>query len=230
VARPGTSFAVTDTAQNQGVVTAGSSKTRYYLSTDAQRGTGDRLLTGSRSIASLAPGATSTRTATVTIPAATPPGTYFLLACADDTKLVAEGEEGNNCRASATAVTVALPDLAQQGVSSAGGPFRPGTAFTVSDTVANTAVVGTPKSATTKYYLSVDAIKNTGDVLLTGVRTVPILAPAGVSSASVSVTIPSTAVPRTYVLLACADDTRVVAESDEANNCRASGTVVVVAP
>jgi hypothetical protein len=29
-------------------------------------------------------------------------------------------------------------------------------------------------------------------------------------------------------VLACADDTKVIAESSEANNCRASGTAVVV--
>ena len=167
---------------------------------------------------------------TVTIPSATPPGTYVLLACADDTKLVAESDEGNNCLASASAITVALPDLVQQSVSSSGGPFRRGTAFTVSDTAVNDSRVGTPRSTTTRYYLSTDTLRNAGDILLTGARTVPILGPSASSSASVAVTIPSTTLPGTYFLLACADDTKVVAESNDANNCRASGTAVVVTP
>jgi subtilase family serine protease len=229
-ARPGASFAVTDTVRNQGVVSSGSSKTRYYLSADGRKGSGDTLLTGTGSAAGLAPGAAATHTVAVTIPAATAPGTYLLLACADDTKLVVEGDEGNNCRASAAAVVVAKPDLVQRSASSAGGPFRRGTAFTVSDTVLNDSPVSTPKSTTTRYYLSVDSVRNTGDVRLTGSRTVPVLAPSATSSGSVSVTIPATTLPRTYVLLACADDTKAVAESGEANNCRASGTVVAVSP
>jgi subtilase family serine protease len=229
-ARPGTSFAVTDTVRNQGTVTSSGSAVRYYLSADAQKSPDDRLLTGSRSVPTLAPGAASTQTVTVTIPPATPPGTYGLLACADDTKLVTESDEGNNCLASVSAVTVALPDLVQQTVSSSGGPFRRGTAFTVSDTVVNDSRVGTPSSATTRYYLSTDTVRNTGDILLTGARTVPILAPFASSSAAIAVTIPSATLPGTYVLLACADDTKVIAESNDTNNCRASGTAVVVAP
>ena len=61
-------------------------------------------------------------------------------------------------------------------------------------------------------------------------RTVPALGPSASSSASVAVTIPSSTLPGKYVLLACADDTKVVAESNDTNNCRASGTAVVVAP
>ena len=229
-ARPGTSFTVTDTVRNQGTMTASGLAIRYYLSADAQKSPDDRLLTGSRSVPTLAPAAASTQTVNVTIPPATPLGTYVLLACADDTKLVAESDEGNNCLASAGAITVALPDLVQQTVSSPGGPFRRGTAFTVSDTVLNDSRVGTPSPATTRYYLSTDNVRNTGDILLTGARTVPILGPSASSSASIAVTIPSTTLPGTYVLLACADDTKVVAESNDTNNCRASGTAVVVAP
>ncbi len=226
-ARPGATFTVTDTARNQGLVTASASTTRYYFSTDAQKSADDRLLTGSRAVPSLVPGATSTATVTVTIPTATPLATYFLLACADDAKVVAEGDEGN-CRASAAAVTVALPDLVEQTVSNPGGPFRRGTAFTVSDTAFNDAPVGTPRSTTTRYYLSLDRVRSTGDTLLAGSRTVPILGPSAGSTGSASVTIPSTTVPGTYFLLACADDTKLISEKNDTNRCRASGTAVAV--
>jgi subtilase family serine protease len=229
-ARPGTSFSVTGTVRNQGQVTAASSTTRFHLSTDAQKSSGDRQLTGSRSVPSLAPGATITKTVTVTIPSATPPGTYRVLACADDTKAVAESDEGNNCLASAGTVTVARPDLVQQSAANPAGPFRRGTAFTVSDSVKNDSPVAMPKSTANRYYLSLDGVRNTGDTRLTGSRTVPALAAGATSSGSAAVTIPSTIVPGTYVVLACADDGKAVVEASEANNCRASGTPVAVTP
>jgi hypothetical protein len=45
-----------------------------------------------------------------------------------------------------------------------------------------------------------------------------------------AVTIPSTTLPGTYILLACADDSKVVVESNDTNNCRASSTAVGVTP
>jgi uncharacterized repeat protein (TIGR03803 family) len=51
-------------------------------------------------------GAASTGTVTVAVPGATAPGTYYLLACADDTKQVAESNENNNCTASSGTVVV----------------------------------------------------------------------------------------------------------------------------
>jgi hypothetical protein len=43
---------------------------------------------------------------TVTVPSSTAFGSYFLLACADDTGTVTEWVETNNCLAAATQVTV----------------------------------------------------------------------------------------------------------------------------
>ncbi len=105
-ALPGSSFEVTDTVLNQGVLAAGTSTTRYYLSPDQVRDAGDKQLTGSRDVPSLAPGATSTGTVTLTIPGNTKTGTYFVLACTDDTTSVAETNEANNCIASAAPVVV----------------------------------------------------------------------------------------------------------------------------
>ena len=73
-----------------------------------------RLLLQSRHVESyrepghpvLAAGGSHSGTVTVTIPAATPPSTYFLLACADGPNTVVETDETNNCKASSTTVTV----------------------------------------------------------------------------------------------------------------------------
>jgi hypothetical protein len=228
-AKPGTGFSVSHTVRNQGTATAGSSKTRFHLSLDTQKSAGDRLLTGVHAVPSLAPGATSSRTLTVTVPTGTPSGTYFVLACADDIQAVAEDSEANNCRASAGTVTVALPDLVQQSVSSPGGPFKPRGRITVSDTVFNDSPLASGKSAT-KYYFSVDGSRSAGDKLLTGSRTVASLAAFTGSSGSVTLTIPASTAPRTYTLLACADAAGALEEASETNNCRASATPVVVAP
>src|SRR5439155_513615 len=112
----GGTFSITDTVQNTGSAAAAASTTRYYLSTTTSK-SGARLLTGSRAVPSLAPSATSSGTVTVTVSAGTAGGTYFLLACADDILVVPETNESNNCKASATQVTVSGPDLLETAVS-----------------------------------------------------------------------------------------------------------------
>ena len=64
------------------------------------------MLTATRSVGTLVAGATSPGTVTVTIPTSIAAGSYFLLACADDTKVVIETNDTNNCKASAGKVTV----------------------------------------------------------------------------------------------------------------------------
>ena len=142
-----------------------------------------------------------------------------------------ESDEGNNCRASAAVVTVALPDLVQHTVSNLGGPFRRGTAFTVSDTVRNDAQRGHAEVGDDAV-LPLDGRRPGARATRCSPASAPSRSsrPAAGSSASVTVMIPSTTLPGTYVVLACADDTKLVAESSDANNCRASGTAVVVTP
>jgi subtilase family serine protease len=230
VRAPGTTFSVTDTVQNLGLAPSGASTTRYYLSLDPVKNTGDTLLAGSRPVPSLAGGASQSGTVTVTIPAATPLHSYYLLACADDLNAVVEVGEGDNCVATASAVvTVTRPDLAQEGVSSPPTTKARGTTFAVTDTVHNVGPVPSGASST-RYYLSLDAVKGTGDLLLTGGRTVPGLAAGATQSGSATLTIPSTTPLNTYFVLACADATNTVVETDEANNCAASATTVTVTP
>ena len=83
-------------------------------------------------------------------------------------------------------------------------------------------------ASTTRYYFSLDAVKDAGDVLLTGNRAVPQLAPGQTSPGTRTVTIPSTMPAGTYYLIACSDATQKNVESDEANNCRASSTTTII--
>jgi hypothetical protein len=110
----GTKFSVTDTTTNQGTGSTGdqdaplpgTSRTRYYLSLDAIKNAGDKRLKGAHVVPALAAGAEHTKTRNVTIPLNTAPNTYFMLACADDTKKVPESNENNNCRSSTGQITV----------------------------------------------------------------------------------------------------------------------------
>lgn len=230
-ALPGSTFSVTDTAWNRGPLAAAATTTRYYLSVDPVRDTGDRLLPGSRAVDALGPEATSTGAATVTIPAGMPLGTYFLLACADDAApRVTEANEANNCVASAGTVQVTLPDLVQTAIGAPPATARRGNTFALSDTVANNSVLPAP-ATTTRYYLSVDQVQDTGDRRLASVRAVPALGPGEQSTGTVTLTVPNNMAFGTYFLIACADDLAPrVAERDETNNCRASATTMQVVP
>src|SRR5207253_4218486 len=100
--------------------------------------------------------------------------------------------------------------------------------FSVQDTVKNqgTAAAG---SSTTRYYLSLNTSKGSDDILLVGTSSVGKLAPgASAPSGPVAVTIPSTTPRATFYLLACANDTTKVKESNETNNCVSSSTQVDV--
>jgi subtilisin family serine protease len=105
----GKSFVASDSVHNPSPVPAAKSATRYYLSLDTAKGPGDVPLNGLRKIPALQAAATSTGNRTVTVPAGTAPGTYHLLACADDNADVIETDEANNCRPAGTAVLVTLP-------------------------------------------------------------------------------------------------------------------------
>jgi subtilase family serine protease len=105
---PGGALAVSDTVHNQGTGDSGPSTTRFYLSRDVKKTAIDARLTEVRAVPSLAVGATSSGSTSVTVPVGTMPGAYYLIACADDLKKVAESAawEKNNCRVSASAIAV----------------------------------------------------------------------------------------------------------------------------
>ena len=226
-AAPGSSFVVTDTVHNQGSVKAAITVTRFYLSLDPLKGSSDRRLTNTRDVPELGAGASSSGSTPVKVPSSMPVGTYTLLACADDRTDVAEGDETNNCTASVTTVIVTRPDLV--GVTTGGLPsfVVPGTAVRVTDTVKNQSLVEAGASST-RYYLSVDGVKSSGDTLLTGKRSVPVLAAGASSAGTAHAGVPADAPDGTYRVLACHDDLARLVEASESNNCAGSPTTVLV--
>ncbi|MEX2146001.1 MAG: S8 family serine peptidase [Candidatus Rokuibacteriota bacterium] len=96
----GGTIAVSHTVQN-GPEAVGSFKVAFYLSTNKTFNAGSDVRLRARTVTSLAAGAVSTKTNTLTIPGGTAPGTYRILVRVDDGSAVAEANESNNVRATA---------------------------------------------------------------------------------------------------------------------------------
>lgn len=108
--RPRSRLAATVRVSNQGGA-AGAFTLALYLSRDPRRDLGDVPLGPTRLLGGLASGVTMPMPMTAVVPRTIAPGDYFVVACADDRDRVAEGDETNNCLASASVVTVPGPDL-----------------------------------------------------------------------------------------------------------------------
>ena len=207
-------FWVTDTVKNEGT-DAAPSVTEYYFSATGIKDTGSILLSGKRSVANLNPGQSSRGRALVTVPLQTPIGIYYLLACANDI----------SCISSTKPTQLTAPDLVETSVSDPPASASAGDSFPVTDTVKNQGNRSAAASVT-QYYLSTTSFKDDSPILLIGKRSIPSLAPGKTSPGTVTVKIPFNTPDGIYYLLACADDTNKVAESDETNNCIASSTQI----
>jgi subtilase family serine protease len=93
----GGTISATDTTRNAGGGEAGASTTRFYLSTTFTFDVTDVLI-GARSIPALGPAVSNAAPASLTIPAQTAVGLYYIIAVADSEDVVAETGETNNTR------------------------------------------------------------------------------------------------------------------------------------
>jgi hypothetical protein len=101
----GGAISVSVKTANIGYGRAQASRTALYLSNDARKSADDIRL-GAVRVPALLRHRSNGETVHGTVPLRTPPAGYRLLACADVTKKVHEGNEHNNCRAAASTVTV----------------------------------------------------------------------------------------------------------------------------
>lgn len=222
----GGSFSLSDVVVNAGDAVAGPSTTRFALSADAIPGD-DLPLAGTRSVGSIAPGATSAASVPVTVPAGTAPGVYRVVACADSAGTVTEWDESDNCATSTATLQVVAPNLRVTALSNPPTSVRRGRTMRVQDKTRNVGLAPAGESVT-RYRLSLDRRLSAGDVLLTGGRSVTALASGAAASGARTVRVPASTPVGRYRLLACADDTGLVSEGDEGDNCRASRFTVRV--
>jgi subtilase family serine protease len=228
-AAPGTAIVVNDTTRNQGTSDVGASVTGFYLSANGALDASDIRLDGSRAVGALPAGASSSGATTVTIPAATASGTYYLLAKADVDGLLSETQETNNLSARSLQIG---SDLIVSAVTVA-AKVPIGVGFAVTDTTLNQGG-GTAAASATKFYLSTNATLDASDVLLAGIHAVPALSGGTGHSANTTVTIPSTVPAGSYYILAKADADNAVGETQETNNVtarsvQAGGDLIVTA-
>lgn len=121
-----------------------------------------------------------------------------------------------------------LPDLSVQSISGLPASVLYVRTFTITDSIANNGNK-LSKAFTVRYYLSLDTIKSKKDILLSGKRQVKSLDYNITSSDVVNLTVPKKTPSNQYYLIACADDTKKIKESNEKNNCMASNTTINIA-
>jgi subtilase family serine protease len=207
----GESITLTDTTKNIGAGVAGASQTRFYLSDNTTVDTGDTLI-GSRSVPSLADGASSGGSTTVTIPAGTTAGSRYIIAMADGEEAMVEASETNNTYAKPIKIGADLDIIVLSGPIIAGA----GQSITLNDTTKNIGA-GVAGVSQTGFYLSTDNTIDEADTLLGG-RSIPALAAGASSSGSTTVTIPEGTATGNWYIVGRADDQEVVAEVYETNN------------
>jgi len=212
-AAAGSAIAVTDTTKNQGTGSADASVTRFYLSTNSTFDAGDVPL-GERPVGSLSVGQVSSGSTTVTIPASTTGGTYYVIAEADASDVLVETSETNNTRADSIQIG---PDLVVSAMSVPTTAGAGGT-ITVTDTSKNQGL-GVADSCITRFYFSANSTFDAADTVL-GERAVPALSAGQTSSGPTAVTIPAATAAGTYYIIAKADASNAVPETVETNNAR----------
>jgi large repetitive protein len=239
----GQPISVTTSVKNIGQLGAGAFTIGIYFSPTNTPGSGTRIAT--RSVASLAPGATTTAVTSANIPPGTTPGTYFLSAVADDAQVVPEigdaanGTNGANNAAVATPplqVVSLLPDLEISAIS-APSKIGFGQPMTVAFTVRNSGLT-TAGPFRVRFYLAPDAPPpGPGDGVAIGLRTFTGLAAGASLPTSVSLTVPanlSVISPGSpiYFVSAVADADNQVAEIVEGviANGRMSSEILLIRP
>jgi len=205
---PGQSFLLRATVRNSGAGGSTSTMLRYYRSTNNIISSLDTPL-GTDFVSSLASGATSQESISVTAP--TGAGTYYVGACVDSVS--GESSTTNNCSSAVQITVIAQPDLVVQSPSVDDTTLEPGQSFLLRATVRNSGAGGST-STTLRYYRSTNNIISSLDTPL-GTDFVSSLASGATSQESISVTAPTGA--GTYYVGACVDS--VSGESSTTNNC-----------
>lgn len=223
---PGNSLTVNCTVYNLSGATAQNSSVGYYLSSDAMLSANDVLL--DKSAGSLLGGNQSSyRSATLSVPATTPPGSYYLLFAADYLGVVNESNENNNVASISVNVVPPSTDLVVQQTNVNTPNTAPGNPLSLSCTIANQGNAPANFSSV-GYYLSTDIALDANDQLLTSSYGGQ-LTPSYNQYRSATTNVPPSTTPGNYYILFAADYQNVVNESNETNNV-AAVSITVSAP
>lgn len=220
---PGATLPVTYSLRNQGAGSTGPFDVGFALVPVTTPGP-DIPVGPARTGVVLAQGASLAATSPIVIPADTPVGQYQVRVIADVADAVVEADEGNNTRVTGF-LNITLPDLSITGITVPAVGVA-GRVIGIPHGVRNSAPApGTAPAFQVGLYLGDSAdIDPQADTLL-AFRALASLGPGATSTATTSVTLPTT--PGNYFLGALADPSNVVVESDETNNAQAVAIAIV---
>ena len=217
-AQPGDTLSISYDVRNNGDAGAGATTSEVRLSTDTTFDGGDPLLCDAN-VSALAASSQTTVTPTgCRIPAATPGGNYRILVRADAGGAESESNETNNDAQSnlQVQVTSAQPDLVVDQVS-APITARAGDTLNLMGRVANDGD-DDATSSLLGFRLSTDEVWESSDPLLCSEGTGPLPATDRTTLSPSGCDVPGGTADGAYFLLAKADATDQIAESDEQNN------------
>ena len=201
----GGSISVRDTTTNSGTAAAAPTRTGFWFSTDPTFG-GDALL-GARPVPALAPGASNTGTASVTLPTVTA-GTYYVIAQADLDGAVAEADESDNV---AVGKLLIGADLIVSLVTIPDSPTS--TSATTIRVMIKNKGADPAGASSARLYRSTNGVIDANDTLLRVLATPP-LAANGTDVSDSTLMLPA----GTYFLIVQVDAGGVVNEVSESNN------------
>jgi subtilase family serine protease len=217
------------TVVNQGKGAAGAFSNGFYLSTDSAISSSDTYLDGNSNSGLGAGQSYPWGGPSLTIPANTVPGRYWVGVLVDRTDAVYESNEANNY-ASATITVLPGADLAITTTTLTASPPRiplaGGTVSLSSWTVQNQGYVSTG-SFQISYYLSTDQNYDSKDILL-GTGSNLGLAPGASATYAPSFPIPAGTPKTSYYIVVVVDLQNSVQEFNESNNSLTSSNTISV--
>lgn len=213
----GSSLPVSCTVKNQGDAPAAASRIKYYLSADTVYDANDSYM-GYNDVSELNSGSTDLKNASLTIPAGTDSGTWYILFAADADNSINESLENNNIGYSQISVMplIQYPDLSISSLSAAPTSVTGGENVYVSCTVKNRGDAPSG-DARLRYYLSDNTLYDSSDTYL-GYNDIAALNSGSTAVKNSSLQIPPDTYEGTWYILCYADAGNAVTESNEDNN------------
>jgi subtilase family serine protease len=223
---PGTPVTVTFTVKNQGGATTGTTFDVGFTVVQVAPPDVDIPIGPTRTaIPALAPGATASLSAVLTVPTSLVPSTTYQIRVTGDVNgAIGEANEGNNDRLTNSFVIV-LPDLLMTSFTPPAALIA-GRTLNVANAVKNNASApATAAPFQVGLYVSADNTIDPGADTLLGSRALTSLGPLATSSVPISITVPTTM--GDFFLGAVADRLGSVAEFDENNNTTVKPIAIV---
>ncbi len=212
----GTNIDLSYRIDNSGDGDAGISTGCIYLSADNVLDGADVLLV-EPVVPGIISGDQAELTETITIPAATLAGDYFLIIEADCKNEVAESNEANNTDFVAITVNQPLPDLTATDATALPAAISAGDLLQINFTLNNLSQGNAPQSFVC-YYLSEDQLLNVAEDELLGQTEVGAMNANEFIPVNSNLNIPFTIIPGEYFILIDVNCNRIIEESDTTNN------------